>query len=328
MRLRSGGTFGAPGSQSHTRFLLETAQVEEATTSGFPLAHRNPARFNLTVPLELPNLFVTESRDIATRLYAVAIPRLLWRGRPAEALEMIRRVRAFGTTSRVAARWTMWTYSFEFEALVALGEFESAWRLMRKHLRLRYPLLANQPVEQRVRWMPDFVAHTEMSAAFFSGRVEYAARAMEAFLAWSVPRAEAYEVRYGLYNGDPAPTLFRVTLFHIYARLGRKLSSWPLWSAWVSRLDAELLRITGISREDLRVDSDKLVEFEKNLRAAEEGRRPAGVTFGQRDVLEPKKKVLARQRRIIDHKPSPKQAAFSKMLQTKRAHYFPWLATL
>ncbi len=141
------------------------------------------------MPLELPNLFTTESRDIATRLYAVAIPRLLWRGRPAEAIEMLRRVRSFGATSRAAARWLIWTYSFEFEALVALGEFESAWRLMRKHLRLRYPHLANKPVEQRVRWMPDFVGHTEMSAAFFSGRTKYAARAMEAVLAWRLPRA-------------------------------------------------------------------------------------------------------------------------------------------
>jgi hypothetical protein len=52
----------------------------------------------------LPNIFPMESRDIAGRLYAVAIPMVLWSGYPGEALDLLRKVRKYAHDANVAQR--------------------------------------------------------------------------------------------------------------------------------------------------------------------------------------------------------------------------------
>jgi hypothetical protein len=277
----------------------------------------------------LPNLYRTESRDIAGRLYGVAIPRVLWSGYPADALRLLRKVRRYGREAKVALRHTGWTYSFEFDALLQLSRTEEAWRLVRWHLKTFAPGRSRWPVERRVRYMDHFVSFWEVPAAYFSGRYQYAARAKEAYLDAMVERVDAYTLRYSIYNGDPEPTdLARVTLWHVYQKLGRRLGDWKNWKCWVRRLHPRLLELTKMSAEELEEDADRIAVFEKRLRGAENGLRPAGISYGQRDLLEPRRKVLGRQRKHLAWKPSGRRAEFARMLEEKRSSYFPWLSAL
>lgn len=178
----------------------------------------------------LPNLFGPESISVANALYAVAIPKLLWRGEAAEAVRQFRLVRAFGRRRKVAPKHTAWTRGFELEALVALGESESAWRVVKAHLREGDPKWAKKPLAKRVARMPHFIRFYEMPAAYYSGRLKHATQAMEVYLDWALRHVDAYEMRHDLFNGDdrPNPSIpVRVSLFHLYREAGRALSDWP-----------------------------------------------------------------------------------------------------
>jgi hypothetical protein len=277
----------------------------------------------------LPNIYRTESRDIAGRLYSVAIPRVLWSGYPAEALRLLRLVRRYARDAKVAARHAAWTFSFELDALLQLGRTEEAWRLVQRHLKTFAPRRWRWPVERRIRYMDHFVTFYEVPAAYFSGRYKYAVRAKEAYLDAMVERVDAYNLRYSIYNGDPKPTdPARVTLWHIYQKVGRHLGDWTNWKRWVRRLHPRLLELTRMSVGELEDDPDRLAVFVKRLHKAEKGLRPAGITYGQRDLLEPRKKVLARQRKHLAWKPTGRHAEFKRMLEEKRNQYFPWLRSL
>lgn len=120
-----------------------------------------------TPKFTLPNIFPLESRDIASRLYAGAIPR----DHPADALPMLRQIRKHARSANL-----------EFEALLNLGRTEEAWRQVRRQCRDSWPRRWRWPVERRARVMGHFVHYAEVPAAYFSGRYRYAARALEAFL--------------------------------------------------------------------------------------------------------------------------------------------------
>jgi len=102
-------------------------------------------------------------------------PRVLWNGYPAEALRLLRNVRRHARDANVAPHHAGWTYSFEFDALLQLGRTEEAWRLVRRQLRTFWPRRWHWPVERRVQYMDHFVKFSEVPAAFFSGRYQYAA---------------------------------------------------------------------------------------------------------------------------------------------------------
>ncbi len=280
----------------------------------------------MTQRYPLPNLFGREPLDVVHSLYAVAIPKLLWRGEAEETLRQLRLVRRFARQRRVASSHTAWTRSFELEALIRLGRGEAAWRLVRRHCREGYPKWAMKPLAARVRRMPHFIRFWEVPAAYFSGRLAHATKAMEAYLDWSLNHGNAYELRHSLFNGDARPSSashVRITLSHLYEDAGRTLGAWPLWSAWVERLHPGLLELCGIERKDLAADPSLMTPFHERLRVHERERRPAFLTFGQKDLLEPKRKVLARQRAAQKQSESP--SARGLMLEKKRAQYFPWL---
>ena len=275
----------------------------------------------------LPNLFDCESLADAYALYATAIPRLLWRGEAVETVRQLRLVRTFGRRRNVAPRHTEWTRGFELEALIAIGDGQGAWRVARAHLREHYPRLANQPLAKRLGRMVHFVRYWEMPAAYFSGRIRHATEAMELFLDWQMKRADAYEIRNDLFNGDERPNPsqhVRVTLFHLYRELDRTLGDWPRWPEWVAGLHPGLLELCELKAADLAARPGLMSVLHERLRAAEVERRPAFFTFGQKDLLEAKGTVLARQANAQarrDRAPS----SHAVMLAEKRALYFPWV---
>ncbi len=273
----------------------------------------------------LPNLFVLETREIAHALYAVAIPKLMWRGEPAEALHQLRLVRRFAEQARVAKKHTFWTYGFEVEAGIAAGVTEAAWRTCRQWLRDCYPRWYGRPLRERVNRMPFFLRYHEVPAAYFSGRLRHATEAMELFLDWSLKHEDAYELRHSIFNSAPSPTVpVRVSLFHLYQQAGRELDEWSQWRVWVKRLHPGLLEMCGITQKQLSADASLMSTFHERLMAHEKERRPVRVTFGQKDLLEPKAIVLARQSQAQTKIERPPDA-HALMLRERRASYFPWL---
>jgi hypothetical protein len=256
-----------------------------------------------------------EPARVAHDLYAIAIPKLLWRGEEEEALRQFGLVRTYGRRAKVAKRYYEWTRTFELEGLIKSGKVQAAWRLMGKQLREKFPRWARQPVEKRVGRMHHFVRFSEVTVAYWSGRLLYATRAMEAYLAWSMD----------LFNGEEHPGHYvRTTLFHLYRANGRTLADWPLWKTWVGKLHPGLFDLTGIKRPDLAADAGLMHAFHERLQEEERERRPARVTFGQKDLLEPKEKVLARQAKVRDLINEP-PSEHAQMMEEKRAKYFPWL---
>ncbi len=76
------------------------------------------------------------------------------------------------------------------------------------------------------------------------------------------------------------------------------------------------------------MDSVNAVHFFKERRLNVVHLQPAGISYGQRDLLEPRRQVLARQRKHLAWKPSGRHAEFARMLEEKRARYFPWVSKL
>jgi hypothetical protein len=279
--------------------------------------------------ISIPNLFRSESRDFAVRLYTIAIVNLLHRERALDGLMALRKVKRFAAQVGVAQRHINWTWTWELEALHLLGRHQAAWRFVQRHLRTLGPRLADKPAKQRVRYMSFFVWAGEAPAAYFSHHDEAAAAAQEAYLDYMLDRADSYSLRNHIYNGDREPSnIARVTLWHIYRRLDRPLGSWPGWVRWVAGIHPKLFELTDMTAAELAHDAKRIVKFHRRLEAAEEGLRPAGVSYGLRDLLEPRRKVLARQRKHLRWKPPQDQAALRASFDEKRRHYFPWLAAL
>ena len=260
-------------------------------------------------------------------LYATAIPHLLWRGEVAESIRELRLVREFARKRGIAPRHTAWTRGFELEGLIVLDQGAAAWGVVQAHLRDGYPRLAAKPLVQRVGRMPHFIRYWEIPAAYFAGRLKHAIEAMEVYLEWGLLHVDAYELRDDIYNGDDPPSRFnlaRVTLAQLYREVGWTLADWPRWKAWVGRLHPGLLKLCELKAAELAADPNLMKTFHERLRVAERERRTAFVTSGQKDLLEPKRKVLARQneaRKRFHQEPT----AHAKMLAEKRASYFPWL---
>lgn len=275
----------------------------------------------------LPNLFKNEKPQVASSLYAVGVPTLLWRGEAEESLRQLRLVRRFARQTKVKPGFTNWTFNFEREALIVLGRYEAAWRLVSAERRRHFPRWASAPLEKRIKHMEFFVRFSEVPAAYFSGRIKHATRAMEAYLALRMPALPAYEHRYCLYNGDERPNPnchTRVTLTHLYAESGRTLQDWPLWRTWVERLHPKLLELTKLSREDLANDASLMPTFHERLCVIEKERRPEFLTFGEKDLTEPKKKVLARQKSARKRINKSQRGAVD--FYALRNRYFPWLS--
>jgi hypothetical protein len=275
----------------------------------------------------LPDLFTREKLRLATALYAVGIPKLLWRGEAEEALRQLRLVRRFARQHDIATRHSEWTRSFELEALIVLGRGEAAWRLVRRALRETFPALAAKPPSRRVARMESYVRNWEVPAAYFWGRLAQATEAMEAWLELGLKQDNAYELRFSIFNGDehPNPNVHvRVTLFHLYRDAGRQLSDWPHWRKWVAKLHPGLFKLCKLTPDQLAADDSLIGTFHARLRRAERERRTAFVTFGQKDLLEPKARVLERQKHAqkrLDEKPTSSALEF----HSKQAQYFPWL---
>jgi hypothetical protein len=185
-------------------------------------------------------------------------------------------------------------------------------------------------VEERVRNAPDAVRFEEVPIRYAAGRWEEGRLALETYLRAALGKRHvtAYELLFSIYNEDsPEPTnRCRVTLWHFYSKLGRRLDEWEGWRTWVLWLHAGLLRVANVRRAELLANAGLLPGFyERLMRERERRSRGSGVTFGQPDLVDSERKVRKRHEALhLRHerwatRPNP----LRDEINTKMRTYFP-----
>jgi hypothetical protein len=261
-----------------------------------------------------------------------AIFGLVFAGRNEEAVRAARRVRAHVRRAGFGDRGAGWVYTWEIEALLNLGRPAVAWTQYRRWLRLVPRRYAIGAVEQRARSIPPMLLYEEVPILYARGKWADGARALEAYLGMALRKASAwketpFDLMYSIYNGDPEPTAReRVTLTHFYQKLGKTLDQWPDWRRWVRALHPTLLDIGGVTRKSLADDPRLLPAMYQRIVAEHRRRTRTGMSYGQRDLVEPEARVRARQER--DRRGRPESAERSRARAEFRAKvrtYFPFL---
>jgi hypothetical protein len=272
----------------------------------------------------------TPPRGEASRLYEIALSRLLFAGRNQDTIAAARRVRAH---VRRAGLWPEggWTYTWEIEALLNLQRPRAAWAQYRRWLRSIRQRTSIATVEQRARSVPPMVQY-EFPILYAWGKWAAGARALEAYLAMalrkeSVWRPTALDLMYAIY-GDPEPEAKpRVTLTHFYGKLGKTLDQWPDWRRWVRALHPRLLDIGGVTRRRLRDDPALLPDMYRRIVEERRCRTPTHMSSGLKDLVEPEPKVRARQERIREERriSAGRFRGRAEKVRAKVREYFPFL---
>jgi hypothetical protein len=285
-----------------------------------------------TLSFSLPNLYSLERRGLAETIYALLVSHLSSEHRDAEAVLVCRRIRSFGRRSLPPKAWRQLHLDSEIRALVRLGKPDAAWHQYRlwlrhypKHVRLR-------TVEERVRNGMSLVPFYEVPIRYWSGQWEVGRKTLEAYLKAALEKknSNAYDLLFSIYNSDfPEPRdLVRVTLWHLYAKLGRRIDAWKDWGRWVGALHPALFRTTRLERDALLTNSDLLPTFfGKLMKERDKRSRSSGVSFGQRDFVDNPGKVERRHADVRQRRESwrRKRTPLRQELDEKVPRYFPFI---
>lgn len=281
--------------------------------------------------MRVPNLFVREAPLTAERLYARLWVQLRQRGRWEDIVQFCRSVRGYWsrTLRRESPRYLI---GWEIDALINLRRPEMAFQQYRRWLKAPPRVARLRTLEQRLKHDPMGVLFQESTVLYVSGRLEEGRRVLEAWLRMalkSVVRRKigwtAYLLAHHIENGLSEPNEGGPTLAHFYARLNRRLDTWGDWARWVEALEPRLFRLAGISRRALLEDSRRLPEF---LEAQDLHRRRrtrgSGVSFGQRDLIEPSSRLRRRHERVRARSEAHRRRTeqHRRRLDAKWARYF------
>ena len=249
----------------------------------------------MVMPPAIPDLW--RDKEDAARLYQLYLSRLhqnhLYE-RIVSSCRQIRRYAARGPGSKEG----LFTFSFEIDALCELQDYKTAWRQHRLREQIvfgeRFNLIHRQ-------WSPDdeyVLAHYYAPLLYFLGRYRQGCSLLEISLGfWFNGRnVRSYDILHYIYKGNQEPwDRYDVTLSHFYDRLGKELSSWQHWEAYVHGFHPRLFRLSGVRRDELLRDAGQLTVFFDKLRAIQAERTTSGVTWGQSDLIESAAKVRKRQ---------------------------------
>jgi hypothetical protein len=243
------------------------------------------------VTTQLPDLW--RARADPDRMYQLYLVRLQMNGmhdRVVAACRQIRRYAARGPGRRAG----LFTFFFEVDSLVALKDYQAAWR----QVQLRDKIIRGRRVQlSRRKWsIKDFseLAYTYAPLMYFLKRYRLGCELLETALAfwYQRPKAQSYDILFHVCNADEEPRIRpRVTLTHFYRLLGNDLKEWRLWPTFVKGLAAPLLRIAGVERKSLLDDPSQLMALLASLERVRRERVTSGVTRGQADLIQSPAKV-------------------------------------
>ncbi len=262
------------------------------------------------------------------------VSHLVFEHRYGEAVVACRRIRSFSRRSQGLRARRELHLTWEIGALLALRKPGAAWLQYRLLLR-QYPKHVRlKTIEERVRNAPRAVRFKEVPILYAAGRWKDGADALEAYLgaALSNKRVIAYDLLFTVYNEDlPEPrNRCRVTLSHLYSKLGRRLDQWKDWRRWVDALHPILFQLSGVDRSALVTNADALPVFYERLMKERESRSGgSGAGFGQRDLVESRGKVEKRHERNRQMQESweRRRLPLRDELNAKLPKYFPFITS-
>lgn len=279
----------------------------------------------------VPDLFTTQPRNEILRLYSQYLGRLRTNRRDLRVVQSCRRIRVF---ARRAGNpdWAYFTYSFEISSLCRLKHFSAAWRQLRRWERAAWGRNLDPRALCWSRRELDWFFHYHPHVLYFLGRYQPALRMFEALLDQLVGRRRegmSYQVLWHVYRPVDRPRLpHEVTLYHLYRKLGKSLLEWSQWNRFVKGFHPRLLELAGITREELSQDPSRLRQLSEAIMAERTRRVTTGISFGERDLVDPPDKVR-RSQKMLARKIAKFDAKTAKRKREERLeNLFPELRVL
>jgi len=276
----------------------------------------------------VPNLLRLRSAKEFEYLYQLYLLRLTQSSRWDRTLEACRQIRSYAARAG-RPRLADFTYYFEIDALCQLGKFSAAWGQLRRLERLAYGRSINLNAKSWRSDELDWFLRYHPQILYFLGRNRLARRLYEAMLGKMLRTRDdsSFELLPHVYNSiNPPHYRQQVSLFHIYAALGKSLSEWPDWTRFVRGLHPKLLILAGVTKEELLRNPGLMRTFDEAIHAEQKRRLTAGVSDGQRDLTDPPRKVKRRQEAVLK-KRAPLQRTASEH-QKQLECIFPELKAL
>lgn len=254
--------------------------------------------------MRIPNLFTQEPE--ARRLYGLLLAHLCLYGRHADIVQASRKIRRHARNS-VGIEIALFTYETEKEALWYLKRPRAAWQ---QQLRYEVDLFGEiVDLEKGNLDVPSvYYGPNKRSPILYSlDRFAEAATCREICLDFILKKNKTVNenIVYEIVNSDKEPTCpVRVTLKHIYDRMGKSLEEWDHWSRFIDRINGSLLKSAGINRKSLRADSSLLNSLSKHMISEAHKRNPRRPIKG---LPESRQKELIRWFPILESMPFPKK---------------------
>lgn len=283
---------------------------------------------------KIPNLWRDD--EDASRLYKIFLACLAKNEMPERVIVACRQIR------RLAARGpgpkeAMFTFSTEIDALCELKQYKSAWRVLHAREEVLYGErvdIANNP-ERTIS--PPELEYEYAPLLFFLKRFQKGCFLKEAYLDYwfrgsmASTKVRSYDILFSVCNGDIEPSnRCRVTLSHFYSRLGKGLTEWRHWEAFVNGFHPKLFRQSGVAHDELIRDASRLPIFFENLLAIRDKRVTSGVGGSVSDLIDSPGRVKKRQDAIRKKLGKFDQRTKSRRseIDTKLQRLFPELRDL
>lgn len=213
----------------------------------------------------IPDLWETQSD--AHRLYESFLCQLSLHDQHARVIEVCQQIRRFAASgpgldaAAFTSRWAI-------DAHLAMRNCAAARQELEDQERRQYGETLDLP--QEARNSPRFYDFMNLYVPlhFLEGQYAAGIRLLETALGvWlELPEPTSSHLLAYVCNGVDKPENHRqVTLSHFYRQLGRPLSDWQDWPAFVRGLEDDWFRQTGIERESLASNPDQLPEFARRI---------------------------------------------------------------
>lgn len=279
----------------------------------------------------IPDLW--QANEDANRLYSLYLYYLQMAGRHDRVVTVCHKIRHFASRGPGPAEG-VFTFQIEIDSLCELKDFHKAWRRLRmleeavwgRRLNLRnYQWSISDATQLRYLYAP---------LLFFLGRYRQGCKLLETSLdfMFSGKRQNRFEILFDIYNDDDPPSVLpRVTLSHFYDQLGKDLSQWQHWNAFIGAFHPHLFRLAGVPQHELKHDSQQLPVFFAKLMQVRDERTTSGVTFGQSDLIDAavtvtkRHKAVQREREDSIQRSSPSQERHRKKLAELFPEIRKWL---
>lgn len=227
--------------------------------------------------MDIPNLFT--ANDEAERLYLLMLVRLSMYDAFEEVIDAVNQIRqhAIATVGELASLFTM---SLERDAYWYLGRHTENWERHKQCETLLFGDLLDLTSADAEERDVYFAAEYRAPLHYACGRYLEGAMCKELELSLVIGRASSTDFFYSVTNDDEGePTHpVRVTLRHVYEKLGRSLSQWGHWSSFVNDLPGTLLKTADTTTEQLQANPGKLAVVDAALteqRGQSETKRPS-----------------------------------------------------